>query len=1045
VRDVSVEFCSVNATGWALGGALLMGSSDFKYGFDMYRLSLRSTLASCSTFTCFALGGGVFSHQVSNANITLSTFSNVGARAQADYSQAAGAGFFISGVSGFLNLSSCSFSSTFLRVLGFKSYGVGGMLALPASGVTPVEISNSVVFNSSIYAAGEESAAVGGGVFNYARFNLTNATISGCNVACEGVGCFAAGGAYVALNNGLSLLLATTPSLIVHASVFSNNSVSCNSTGPSRCAAQGGALFFATNAITPRLFVATMISSTLLSGNLVVCSQSIGSVSNGGAISCNSCSGYVTDSLLQNNSARSGSADVDNDIPVDVSGGGLYVSLQAAAAVQLAVTNTSFVSNYVRFHSAGLSGVGGGATVGFQGVVTLVDCSFLRNAAHNGGGLAVESQGNANVTGSVFLNNSLHFFLFQDQQSSGLNYYSSRGSAIYSANPSISSNSSSSSSANYAAVYPVALRLHNVIIAGSEGTSLSASAGAMGSLVFLVGVSQFFAANTSVQMHRAATALYVSGVESGIAGFTADLTLSCSRGYLLQRQVVASSLLTTSSVPGPNTLFPPVPVSMFTKLSGLSASCNPCPTNTYSFQNSVSSAGNDSVCTECPFGAVCNGTWVTALPGFWGWIVAPTATSMLADFFVLLPDGYGCGSTQPCRAYNQCVPSRSGILCGSCSAGFTRSLLSQSCVSISSCSAGTTAAWVVFALFLLLIYAAVIVFPRQASSSGLFQTLMWFYQISGLLLSGSNSLDLVPGIGSFTSIISMVFSASPRASSSASFSGLCLVRDMSQVEILMVGVLCHAVLLAFVLILSLNCVWLRCDAAIQTAQGRLESCFGWLYQLAFACMRDMGSSSVKKYEVSMVDNTSSPGIDYVQHERVSVEVGDSRMPLNADDKFHPQILAAPLSFHKNIGRSLIMLLLTVYVSTMTALVECTSCQSVPGYPVPAGESENRWYLDGTQQCTGWRFALASVILVPLSSFPLLLLHRMRKWITIDAKEAEGSLSPIQTSALSYCTCLFLLHVPSNFFDLIHRVILASLRSKHFQIASHFARTAATGW
>ena len=169
------------------------------------------------------------------------------------------------------------------------------------------------------------------------------------------------------------------------------------------------------------------------------------------------------------------------------------------------------------------------------------------------------------------------------------------------------------------------------------------------------------------------------------------------------------------------------------------------------------------------------------------------------------------------------------------------------------------------------------------------------------------------------------------------------------------------------------------------------------------------------------------------------------MRLNADDEFHPQISAAPLSFHKNIGRSLIMLLLTVYVSTMTALVECTSCQSVPGYPVPTGESENRWYLDGTQQCTGWRFALASVFLVPLSSFPLLLLHRMRKWIAIDAKEAEGSLSPIQTSALSYCTCLFLLHVPSNFFDLIHRVILASLRSKHFQIASHFARTAATGW
>ena len=316
---------------------------------------------------------------------------------------------------------------------------------------------------------------------------------------------------------------------------------------------------------------------------------------------------------------------------------------------------------------------------------------------------------------------------------------------------------------------------------------------------------------------------------------------------------------------------------------------------------------------------------------------------------------------------------------------------------------------------MVLIYAAVIVFPRQSSSAGVFQSLMWFYQVAGLLLSGSNSLDHVPGGKSLTSIISLIFNASPRYSSVSNFSGLCLAPNMSQVEILMIGVFFHLLLLVFVLVLSLNFVFIRGDRLLQGVKKNLNSVFSSLCKIpCLAAVPSTAASTFSSNDVSMRDCHGNPEhgaqLTHLQNTLIG-DNGERLVPESGGEEVDSISSRSPFSFHCSIGRSLIMLLLTVFVSTMTALVQCTSCLSLPGYPVPSGESENRWYYDGSQQCLGVRFTVASLFLAPLSAFPLILWCYMRRLIALDAASA---LNPIHRSALRYCAFAHLPHHHSLF-------------------------------
>jgi hypothetical protein len=67
-----------------------------------------------------------------------------------------------------------------------------------------------------------------------------------------------------------------------------------------------------------------------------------------------------------------------------------------------------------------------------------------------------------------------------------------------------------------------------------------------------------------------------------------------------------------------------------------------------------------------------------------------------------------------------------------------------------------------------------------------------------------------------------------------------------------------------------------------------------------------------------------------------------------------------------------------------------------------GDPGTDQYYDGTQQCAGTRFTLASVLLAPFFCFPVFLFYRMQKLIALDDNTSPGSLTAVQGNALRYC-------------------------------------------
>ena len=173
------------------------------------------------------------------------------------------------------------------------------------------------------------------------------------------------------------------------------------------------------------------------------------------------------------------------------------------------------------------------------------------------------------------------------------------------------------------------------------------------------------------------------------------------------------------------------------------------------------------VCLECPFGAVCSGTSITARPGachvtsfprscshhatgYWGWarqaaasntsvdlsLFAPVsndATASLVSVFALLPPGFGC-SRDSCTAFNSCGGNRSGRLCGSCLDGYSRAMFTPVCVPNELCTGPSMLAFASLAVVLMWVFCAVIIYPRESSSTS------GHFQVRASVLGGSVAL-----------------------------------------------------------------------------------------------------------------------------------------------------------------------------------------------------------------------------------------------------------------------------------------------------------------
>ena len=104
--------------------------------------------------------------------------------------------------------------------------------------------------------------------------------------------------------------------------------------------------------------------------------------------------------------------------------------------------------------------------------------------------------------------------------------------------------------------------------------------------------------------------------------------------------------------------------------------------DTATVQIRASTSGQlDPQCTDCPYGGDCSGAMITSKPNFWGCAVD---TGIL---FQQCPLDFCCDGTKlhPCHSYNSCSGQRTGFLCGTCSDGFTMSMLSNNCVDHRDC------------------------------------------------------------------------------------------------------------------------------------------------------------------------------------------------------------------------------------------------------------------------------------------------------------------------------------------------------------------------
>ena len=141
-------------------------------------------------------------------------------------------------------------------------------------------------------------------------------------------------------------------------------------------------------------------------------------------------------------------------------------------------------------------------------------------------------------------------------------------------------------------------------------------------------------------------------------------------------------------------------------LSNIVYECGVCERGMYSVSrqnNIITYPGNFTVnqntsliekhCVDCPYGAICSGNNVVPRPNYWGfWNKGELA-------FHLCPARYCCSGTEnvPCKVYNHCANNRTGTLCGSCSEGFSVSMLTRQCIPDSNCGGGQ---WFWFLAFL---------------------------------------------------------------------------------------------------------------------------------------------------------------------------------------------------------------------------------------------------------------------------------------------------------------------------------------------------------
>ena len=151
--------------------------------------------------------------------------------------------------------------------------------------------------------------------------------------------------------------------------------------------------------------------------------------------------------------------------------------------------------------------------------------------------------------------------------------------------------------------------------------------------------------------------------------------------------------------------------------------CEECPDKFYSLQAGMTtglSISNGTKCLKCPNGASCENGSVKAKENFWGSGISTSSSTL--QFFPCPLEYCSSPSYSSKHAYNSCHGSRTGVLCGKCSDGYSEALYSTLCRKKEKCNDHWF--WVATIIYVV-VFAIYLVFKPPIFSQ-LYRQSLWF-------------------------------------------------------------------------------------------------------------------------------------------------------------------------------------------------------------------------------------------------------------------------------------------------------------------------------
>ena len=203
--------------------------------------------------------------------------------------------------------------------------------------------------------------------------------------------------------------------------------------------------------------------------------------------------------------------------------------------------------------------------------------------------------------------------------------------------------------------------------------------------------------------------------------------------------------------------------------------CEECQDGFYNLKRGSSSGldiHKETKCLKCPYGATCENGDIEAQENFWGCYSSPLSTKLE---FHPCPLEYCRPPTRPnTYAFNGCHGSRTGVLCGQCTEGFSEDLYSTSCREREKCHDHWF--WIASLIYVIMLslylvfkppifpwlYQQCLWFRKKSNNSqiqaaqheeqdeehdaGYFKTIFYFYQVAEILMikSPEAALHIVP-------------------------------------------------------------------------------------------------------------------------------------------------------------------------------------------------------------------------------------------------------------------------------------------------------------